>query len=74
MHPSCHLDISKPRYSLLGSYEGVGDIWNDDFTLVYGTVEDLGSVAGNPSPKPTINNASMSHFSSDDFSFVFGTF
>lgn len=24
MHPSWHLDISKPRYSLLGSYEGVG--------------------------------------------------
>ena len=24
MHPSWHLDINKPRYSLLGSYKGVG--------------------------------------------------
>lgn len=44
-----------------------GNVWNDDFTLVYATVEDLGSVPVNPSAEPTIKTASMSHFPSNDF-------
>ena len=44
-----------------------GNVWNDGFTLVYGTVEELGSVAVNPSSETTINPASMSHLSSNDF-------
>jgi hypothetical protein len=42
------------------------NVWNDDFTLIYGTVEGLGSVTVNSYSEPTINTASISHFSSSD--------